>query len=105
MTSRRAPGPADTDRWIEIRGRVMRLLHADDERHQRFVVAVGDGETILVAHNLDVAERVPVALGDRVTVRGLFEWNDLGGLLHWTHADPMGHEEGGFIRYRRKTYR
>ena len=43
-------------------------------------------------------------MGDRVQVRGLYEWNDLGGLVHWTHDDPLGHEDGGWLRYRRKTY-
>jgi hypothetical protein len=61
-------------------------------------------ETVLVAHNIDLARRVPVGLGDRVYFRGKYEWNELGGLVHWTHDDPQGVEEGGWIRYRRKTY-
>lgn len=44
-------------------------------------------------------------MGDRVAVRGLYEWNDLGGLVHWTHDDPLGDEEGGWVKYRRKLYR
>lgn len=44
-------------------------------------------------------------MGDRVAVRGLYEWNDLGGLVHWTHDDPLGDEGGGWIKYRRKLYR
>jgi hypothetical protein len=43
-------------------------------------------------------------MGDRVQFRGMYEWNDLGGLVHWTHHDPHGIEDGGWIRYRRKTY-
>ena len=43
-------------------------------------------------------------MGDRVYVRGMYEWNDLGGLVHWTHHDPHGEEDGGWIRYRSKTY-
>ena len=42
--------------------------------------------------------------GDRVHVRGMFEWNDLGGLVHWTHHDPQGIEDGGWVRYRRHDY-
>jgi Protein of unknown function (DUF3465) len=34
----------------------------------------------------------------------MFEWNDLGGLVHWTHHDPLGVEDGGWVRYRRKVY-
>jgi len=61
-------------------------------------------ETVLIAHNIDLARRVPVGLGDRVFFRGMYEWNELGGLVHWTHDDPQGVEDGGWIRYRRKTY-
>lgn len=104
-TPPRVPGKRDTGTWMEVRGLVVRLLHDDDDRHQRFVIDIGGGATLLVAHNLAMAERVPLGLGDRVSVRGLYEWNDLGGLLHWTHADPMGHEDAGFIRLRRKTFR
>lgn len=47
---------------------------------------------------------MPVALGDRVALRGMYEYNDLGGLVHWTHADPLGVEEGGWVRHRRRLY-
>ena len=77
---------------------------ADGGDHQRFIIDIGDGRTLLIAHNIDLAERVPVGLGDRVYVRGLYEWNDLGGLVHWTHDDPQNVEEGGWVRYRRRVY-
>ena len=97
---------ADTGQWIEDTGFVRRLLPDDDDgsHHQRFVLRLGNGQTLLVAHNIDVAERVPVSLGDRVHFRGIYEWNDLGGLVHWTHHDPLGVEDGGWVRYRRKVY-
>ena len=58
----------------------------------------------MIAHNIDVADRIPIAIGDRIRFRGMYEWNDFGGLVHWTHDDPMGVEDRGWIRYRRKTY-
>ena len=92
--------------WIDVRGRVVRLLPDDIEgdKHQRLIVDAGDRQTLLVAHNVDIAERVPVSLGDRLSIRGMFEWNELGGLIHWTHRDPMGVEEGGYIEHRNKQY-
>ena len=99
-----APGRQDTDTWVEVRGVVVRLLHDDEDRHQRFVIDIGGGKTLLVAHNLEIAERVPLGIGDRVRVRGLYEWNDLGGLLHWTHADPMAREDAGYIRLQKTTF-
>ena len=97
----------DSGTWIEITGFVTRLLSddRDDSRHQRFVVDIGAGRTLLIAHNIDLAERIPLGIGDRVHVRGMYEWNDLGGLVHWTHHDPLGVEEGGYVRYRRRQYR
>ena len=76
----------------------------EDSRHQRLIIDIGNRQTLLVAHNIDLSKRVPVGMGDRVFVRGMYEWNDLGGLVHWTHRDPLDKEEGGWIRYRSKTY-
>lgn len=89
-----------------MRGRVIKLLPDDVEgdKHQRLILDAGDQQTLLIAHNTDIAKRVPCGLGDRLSVRGMFEWNDLGGLIHWTHRDPMGVEEGGFVEHRNKRY-
>ncbi len=97
----------DTGTWIEVRGFVRRLLSDDDDgaRHQRFILDIGSRRTLLIAHNIDLAERVPIGIGDRVQVRGMYEWNDLGGLVHWTHHDPLGLEDGGYVRYRSDVYR
>ncbi len=113
MRRRRQPddvaafGKRDSDTWQEVSGQVVRLLPDDDEdgRHQRMILSVRGGQTMLVAHNIDLADRVPVSLGDRVSLRGLYEWNDRGGLIHWTHHDPMGIEDGGYIKHRDRQYR
>lgn len=99
-------GKADAGRWVEVYGKVLRLLTDDNEgsRHQRFILRLGAERTLLVAHNIDLVSRVPVALGDRVKLKGMYEWNDLGGLVHWTHHDPMGVEQGGYIDHRGKVY-
>jgi hypothetical protein len=98
---------SDDGSWIDETGFVKRLLTDDDDgsRHQRFIIDIGNRRTLLIAHNIDLAERVPLGMGDRVRVRGVYEWNDLGGLVHWTHHDPLGIEEGGYVRYRRTIYR
>ena len=85
----------------------MRRLLTDDNdgsRHQRFIVQLGNRDTLLIAHNIDLAKRVPLGMGDRIKFRGMYEWNELGGLVHWTHHDPHGVEDGGWISYRRKSY-
>ena len=97
----------DTGTWIEVTGFVRRLLADDNDgsRHQRFIIDIGAGRTLLIAHNIDLVDRVPLGIGDRVHVRGMYEWNDLGGLVHWTHHDPLGKEDGGYVRYRTRVYR
>ena len=86
---------------------MLRLLPDDIEgdRHQRIIVRLRNHATLLIAHNIDLAKRVPVGIGDRVRFRGVYEWNDLGGLVHWTHDDPHGIELGGWIQFRRENYR
>jgi len=93
--------------WVEVDGVVVRLLGDDREgaRHQRFIIELAGGHTVLVSHNIDLAPYVPLALGDEVTVRGEYVWNERGGLLHWTHHDPTGQEPGGWVRLRGQTYR
>ena len=100
-------GKRDTGSWIEVTGFVKRLLTDDNDgsRHQRFILDIGSGRTLLIAHNIDLVQRVPLGLGDRVRLRGMYEWNDLGGLVHWTHHDPLGVEDGGWIRYRARIYK
>lgn len=73
--------------------------------HQRFVVRLPErGMTVLVEHNLSIAPRVPVAAGAPVVVHGEYIWNAEGGLVHFTHHDPDGSHEGGYILYAGKRY-
>lgn len=96
-----------SDVVVEVAGTVERLLPDDErgERHQRFILRLPSGHTLLVAHNLDLAPRVPLAVGDRVEARGEYEWNEQGGVLHWTHHDPRGRRPGGWVRLRGEEFR
>lgn len=100
-------GSANDGDWIEDRGFVRRLISDDNHgsRHQRFIIELRHGQTLLIAHNIDLARRIPLGIGDRVRFRGMYEYNDLGGLVHWTHHDPHGVEDGGWIRFGRREYR
>lgn len=92
--------------WVEFDARVTRLLSddLDGSRHQRFIVFVDD-LTVLIAHNIDLAPRVPVAVGDEVLIRGRYEWNERGGVVHWTHHDPQNRLPGGWIEHRKKKFK
>ena len=94
---------------VQVRGEgtVTRVLSDDndDSRHQRFVLEIAPGQTILVAHNIDLAPRVAViSVGDRVEFYGVYEWNERGGVIHWTHHDPRGQHVGGWLKHRGQTY-
>ncbi len=95
------------DRWIDATLEVVRLLPDDNDgnRHQRFIARTTSGQTLLIAHNIDLAQRVPVAPGDEVRVRGVYEWNERGGVIHWTHHDPGARHAGGHIEHGGNRYR
>lgn len=96
------------DIQVEGAGRVVKVLRDDTDgsRHQRFIVELGSGQTVLVSHNIDLAPRVEgLRAGDEVTFFGEYEWNPQGGVIHWTHHDPAGRHVDGWIRHRGKTYR
>ncbi len=71
----------------------------------RFIIQLATGQTLLIAHNIDLAPRVtPLALGDRIEFNGVYESNSQGGVIHWTHHDPSGRHTAGWIRRNGQTY-
>ncbi len=95
------------DLQLTLAGKVKKLLPDDRKgsRHQRFIVRVDSGRTLLVAHNIDLAPRLEgIKVGDRVEIHGVYEWNEKGGVVHWTHHDPQGRHEGGWIRHNGKIF-
>jgi hypothetical protein len=95
---------------IEVTGHgtVSRVLPDDVEgsRHQRFIVRLPSGQAVLIAHNIDLAGRLPaLRVGDAVAFRGEYEWNEKGGVVHWTHRDPGGRHQGGWLAIAGDTVR
>jgi hypothetical protein len=95
------------DIQIEGQGTVTRTLpdDLDGSRHQRIVLELDNGQSLLIAHNIDLAPRVPgLKKGDIVVFYGEYEWNSKGGVIHWTHKDPGRRHVDGWLKYRGKTY-
>jgi hypothetical protein len=94
-------------RVIAVAGKVERIL-ADDRDgspHQRFIIRTSGGVSLMIAHNLDLAPRLEgLAPGEAVVVLGEYEWNEKGGVMHWTHDDPQGRHEAGYIEWRGRRY-
>jgi hypothetical protein len=88
-------------------GYVIKIL-ADDlkgSRHQRFILKIASGNTLLVAHNIDLAPRIDnLNVGDTVAFYGVYEFNNKGGVIHWTHHDPRGQHQSGWLKHNGSTY-
>lgn len=92
---------------VEASGRVFKMLKDDNNppRHQRFILKLDNGMSLLVAHNIDLAKRITdLKAGDVVSFYGEYEWNKQGGVLHWTHHDPQGRHAAGWLRHNGQTY-
>ncbi|BEV09442.1 DUF3465 domain-containing protein [Methylophilus sp. DW102] len=92
--------------WLEGSGTVKKLLPDDTQgaRHQRFLVSVSPEQTLLFAHNIDLAPRVEnLNIGDQISFKGEYIYNPKGGIMHWTHHDPQGHQHG-WIKHQNHTY-
>jgi hypothetical protein len=91
---------------VQTSARVERVLRDDEKgsRHERFLIRVADTLTVLVAHNVDLAPRIPLLAGDSVQLRGEYIWDERGGVIHWTHRDPQGKHPGGWIRHEGRSY-
>ena len=92
---------------VEGKGRVTRLLADDNDGspHQRFIVELRTGQTLLIAHNIDLAPRIDsLEVDDEVEFFGEYEWNAKGGTIHWTHHDPKGRHVAGWLKHAGRVY-
>ncbi|WP_341502472.1 DUF3465 domain-containing protein [Gallaecimonas sp. GXIMD4217] len=91
-----------SDLQVRGEGTVVRILPDDNDgsRHQKFILRLASGQTLLVAHNIDLAPRIPnLREGDKVAFSGEYEWNAKGGVIHWTHHDPQGRHTDGWLKH------
>lgn len=96
-----------SNRVLVDSGEVIKVLPDDlkGSRHQRFLVQIPAGPSILIAHNIDLAPRVKgLREGDQVRFKGEYEWTEKGGVVHWTHHDPRGRHPGGWIERAGERY-
>lgn len=92
---------------VQASGRVKAVLADDNDgsRHQKFILELSNGLTVLVAHNIDLAPRIEnLKKGDVVEFYGEYEYNPKGGVIHWTHHDPQQRHIAGWLKYQGKTY-
>ena len=96
-----------SDIQVKGSGVVIRNL-ADDldgSKHQKFIIKLSSGQTLLISHNIDLAPRInSLHIGDTVDFYGEYEWNSKGGVVHWTHRDPGNRHVGGWLKHNGSTY-
>ena len=89
-------------------GVVVRILpdrSSSTGTHEQFIVKLTSQDvTVEIEHNISIGTRAPVRDGDHVIVHGEYIWNSQGGLIHFTHHDPQGTHEDGYIVDNGTTY-
>lgn len=81
-----------SDIQVQSSGRVKAILRDDNNgsRHQKIILELGNGQTVLVAHNIYLSPRLDdLEKGEMVQFYGEYEYSDQGGVIHWTHHDPQ----------------
>ncbi|HDI3254091.1 TPA: DUF3465 domain-containing protein, partial [Vibrio cholerae] len=66
-----------SDLQVQGFGQLVKVLPDDNDgsRHQKFILKLNSGQTLLVAHNIDLAPRIPnLKVGDIVEFYGEYEW-------------------------------
>jgi len=93
--------------WVQGSGVVTKLLADDNHgaRHQKFLVRINAAQTLLFAHNIDLSPRIDaLKVGDSIEFKGEYVFNPKGGVIHWTHRDPKGQHQSGWIKYQGNTF-
>lgn len=91
---------------VSGKGIVVKLLADDNKgsRHQKFLVRINTAQTLLFAHNVDLAPRIPLQLNDEISFNGEYVYNPKGGVIHWTHHAPQGDHEAGWVMLNDRKY-
>lgn len=96
-----------SDVWVQGAGVVTKLLPDDNKgsRHQKFLVRINEKQSLLFAHNIDLSPRInALKVGDSIEFKGEYVFNPKGGVIHWTHHDPKGQQQGGWIKHQGNTF-
>ncbi|CAN5587272.1 hypothetical protein BH11CYA1_BH11CYA1_24920 [soil metagenome] len=91
---------------LTVTAPIEKLLREEDYRepHQRFLLALSNGTSVLVANDLEYGTFAPVQAGNIVRIKGEYIWNERGGVLHWTHKSDEPRHESGYIDFNGMRY-
>jgi Protein of unknown function (DUF3465) len=90
-------------------GRVTRIFGVRAGRsspHEGFLMRLDSGCDLVlrVEVNTDFTGEIPLSSNEPIVVKGEYEYYPRGGVIHWTHHDPRGRHENGYISAADKMY-
>ena len=86
--------------FVEVKNvQVVQVLpdEVSANQHQKWMVKLANGRTLLCVYNIDITQRVPIQVGDTVSMGGQYIFTHAGGLIHWLHADPRAERPNGYV--------
>ena len=92
---------------VQAHGTIKAILPDDNKgsRHQKIILQLENGLTVLIAHNIDLAPKIEgLKKGDKVEFYGEYKKKQKGGVIHWTHHDPQGKHIDGWLKYQGRMY-
>jgi hypothetical protein len=94
---------------VIVKGTVADLLgtaQGPSGEHEGFLLKLTQQCDLLlrVEVNTDITGPIPLHAGETAIVKGEYETDPTGGVIHWTHHDPQGRHVGGYIVAAGKTY-
>jgi len=74
--------------------------------HEGFLMRLNSSCSLIVRveANTDFTGPIPLRVGTTVAVKGEYEYYAGGGVIHWTHSDPRGRHQGGYILLDNRIY-
>jgi hypothetical protein len=90
-------------------GRVVSLLGTNagpSGAHEGFLLHLGSGcdLTLRVETNVGFTGPIPLHVGENVVVKGEYEYEALGGVIHWTHRETHGRHPSGYVEAAGRYY-
>ena len=92
---------------VQAQGKIKAILPDDNQgsRHQKIILQLENGLTVLIAHNIDLAPKIEgLKKGDKVEFYGEYEYNQKGEIIHKKNHDPQGKHIDGWLKYQGRIY-
>jgi hypothetical protein len=93
---------------LSLEGKISRVFSSMETEagQQKFSLQLAQGQVVTVIHDVRLGSAIEdLAEGEIIEVFGEYQWAPDGGVIHWTHRDPEGNRQAGWVRYKDRLYR